>query len=290
MVTPRLLLTALVCFSAQASARAGDILPTHPKEPSAIIFERNDYGGRNSIAKAKVTRESAVDWCGNWKPSDPAEACADEILDSEAGRVYEASANCHSGELTSIFGDRYIYNGLWRNTGDGMWDGWAKFKDTKSGETVGTSNAAGGIALAAQWRALCPYGAPFDMQPLRMVVTAAEHSEYGEIAGHNGSTMRIDYGMGTITYIHPKESLEGIVPYDALLFRGAIIMNGPVEGMAFTFKKGCEPASYHVEGYFPTDSDKLVLTGKAPVREGCKVVGYSEKSPNARLVFDLPYH
>lgn len=67
-------------------------------------------------------------------------------------------------------------------------------------------------------------------------------------------------------------------------------MNGPVDGMAFSFKKGCEPTPSHVEGYFQTDSDKLVLTGKAPVREGCKVVGYSEKSPNARLVFDLPHH
>lgn len=123
-----------------------------------------------------------------------------------------------------------------------------------------------------------------------MVVIAADHSQFGEIAGHNGSTMRMDYDMGTITYTHPKESLQGTVPDDALLFRGAIIMNGPVEGIAFTFKKGCEPAPYYVEGYFPTDSDKLVLTGKAPVREGCKVVGYSETSPNARLVLDLSHH
>lgn len=136
MVVPLQFLTALVCFSVPVSASAGDILPAHPKEPKAIIFERKDHGGMNSIAKAKVIRESAVDWCGNWKPGDPAEACADEIMESEAGRVYEASANCHSGELISISGHRYFYDGLWRNTDDGMWDGWAKSKISSQGRPL----------------------------------------------------------------------------------------------------------------------------------------------------------
>jgi hypothetical protein len=109
------------------------------------------------------------------------------------------------------------------------------------------------------------------------------------MAGHNGSGMRIDSDMGTISYSLPKKSLKGTVSEGALLFREAIIIDGPVEGMAFTLKKGCEPAPYFLEGYYPTDSDKLVLTGEAPVRDGCNVIGYTKNSPNAKLVFDLPH-
>ncbi|MNE77864.1 hypothetical protein D3C80_1742180 [compost metagenome] len=59
-----------------------------------------------------------------------------------------------------------------------------------------------------------------------------------------------------------------------------------LSGVAYTYKKGCEPAPYLVSGHF-NGSAKLTLQGKAPVREGCTVVGYSNKSPNAKLVFDL---
>lgn len=283
-------LTALLLLCVPAPAIAGEILPTHARQPSAIIFERSDHGGRNSAARARVTHETAVDWCENWRPGDPLAACVKDVMESEDGRVYEVRADCHSGEMTSHHGDRYVYDGLWTVADAEMWRGWARFTHIESGETVGTSNAAGGITLAAQWRTLCPYGAPFDRQPLKLIVTGEDSSLNREVAGHNGSGMMIDYDMGTISYSAPKESLDGVVPVGALLFRGTIIMNGPVEGMAFTFRKGCEPAPYHVEGYFPSDSDKLVLTGRSPVREGCEVVGYTERSPNARLVIDLPHH
>jgi len=271
------------------SGAVADILPTHPKEPDAIIFESGDIGGRDAFAKARVTEKSARDWCENWRLGDPVKTCAAEIMQAEAERVYEAKADCHAGVLTSISGDRYRYDGLWKNTSDGMWDGWQRFKDD-NGKNVGTSNAAGGLTLAAQWRTLCPYGAPLGKQPLKMVLSENDYSISGELVGHNGSGVLIDAEMGTISYRVPKDSIAGIVTTGTLLFRGSIIYDGPVEGMAFTFKKGCEPAPYKVEGYFQGNSDKLVLRGKAPVRKGCDVVGYTEKSPNAALVFDLPHH
>jgi hypothetical protein len=273
-------------MTAVAGASA-EILPTHPKEPDAIIFESGDIGGHAAFAKARVTEDSAKDWCENWQAGD--DACVADVMKAEDGKIYEAKADCYSGDLTFIRDDRYTYDGLWQNTPDGMWDGWQKFKDDK-GKAVGTANAAGGLTLAAQWRTLCPYGAPLDKQPLKMVLGPDDHSWRGETVGHNGSGIFIDADNGTMSYAVVDDRVAGLVKEGTLLFRGSIIYGGPVEGMAFTYKKGCDPAPYKVEGYFQGNSDKLVLTGKAPVREGCKVTGYTEKSPNAKLVFDLPHH
>ena len=273
---------------ASVSGAAAEVLPTHPKEPGAIIFESGDIGGRNAFAKAKVTKESAQDWFENWRPGDPVKECAADIMKAEDGKVYQAKADCYSGDLTSVSGDHVKYDGLWQNTSDGMWDGWQKFKDDK-GKVVGTSNAAGGISLAAQWRTLCPYGAPLDKQPLKMVLGPDDHSWRWETVGHNGSGIMIDADNGTMSYAVVHKRVAGLVKEGTLLFRGSIIYGGPVEGMAFTFKKGCEPAPYRVEGNFQGNSDKLVLTGKAPVRKGCEVTGYTDKSPNAKLVFELSH-
>lgn len=32
-----------------------------------------------------------------------------------------------------------------------------------------------------------------------------------------------------------------------------------------------------------------IIKGKAPIRKDCEVIGYTEKSLNASLVFDLPH-
>jgi hypothetical protein len=286
----RSFLAALIAASSGAHAIAAETLYIHPQMPVARIFERSDEGGRDSIARARVTRDAAIDWCENWKPGDALEPCIGEVLASEDGRIYEVKADCHSGQLTSVHDDRYVYDGLWSVAESDMWSGWAKFKELDTGEAVGTSNADGGLVLSAQWRTLCPYGAPFQRQPLKLVLDEGDRSTNTEAAGHNGSGMYIDYGMGTIVYASPREQLQGLVPMNALLFRGTIIAGGIVEGVAFTFRRGCDPAPYRVEGHFPTDSDKLVLTGKAPIREGCTVVGYADESPNNRLVIDLPHH
>jgi hypothetical protein len=139
----------------------GAVYTADPSETAvAIIFETGGIGGRNAYAKAKIDVQSACDWCENWQPADPVKQCAEEIMKNEDGRVYQVSANCHSGELTSILEDRYVYDGLWKNSEHGIgWDeGWAKFKDAKAGEAFGTSRAAGGLSLAGQWRTLCPLG------------------------------------------------------------------------------------------------------------------------------------
>lgn len=281
-----LMAAGLVALVTGATA---EVLPTHPKEPDAIIFESGDIGGRNAFAKARVTKESAIDWCGNWYPGDPLKPCVDRQMKGEAGRVFEAKANCYSGELTSIFGDKYKYDGIWQNTEFDFWDGTIKFTDVATGKPVGLSNAAGGRMVASQWETLCPQGAPLDKKAVKMVLTPEDSSGFGELVGHNGSGILIDARNGTMSYSVLSKKMEGFIPEGTVLFRGKIVPNGAIDGMAYTFKKGCDPAPYRVRGHYPDDSDKLVLRGKSPVRKGCKVVGYTDKSPNAKLVFDLPH-
>lgn len=279
-------LAGVVC----APAFGAEYLPTHPRNPWAEIFEHGGFGTENAFARARVLRGEAESWCANWRPAADSAICSEEIISAEEERVYEARANCQTGEIVDHFGNFYVYDGLWTAAENDMWAGHERFREAESGNIVSTVNAAGGLVIAGQWSILCPYGAPYDLQPLKQVMDDEDHSGNMELVWHNGSGMRLDYERGTITYGDPKDSLAGLVETGTVLFRGTIVSQGVVSGMAFTFKRGCDPAPYRVWGEFDSKSDKLVLTGAAPVRDGCEVTGYSGASPNGRLVFDLPHH
>ena len=104
-------------------------------------------------------------------------------------------------------------------------------------------------------------------------------------ADHNGSVMEIRDER--ILYAEPKASLRGVVKPGTVLVEGKW-SGDRFSGTAYAFKKGCPPAPYAVSGAKvekPGQLD-LVLLGAGPVRKGCEVVGYSERSPHARLVFE----
>ncbi|MEN5083400.1 hypothetical protein ABE438_13020 [Bosea sp. TWI1241] len=104
-------------------------------------------------------------------------------------------------------------------------------------------------------------------------------------AGHNGSDVEITDTQ--IVYTRPKASLRGVVKPGTVLVEGR--WNGDrFSGTAYAFKQGCAPAPYPVSGGHVQRPGRLdmVLTGAGPLREGCAVVGYSQKSPHSRLVFD----
>ncbi|WP_288430162.1 hypothetical protein [uncultured Agrobacterium sp.] len=104
---------------------------------------------------------------------------------------------------------------------------------------------------------------------------------------HNGSQMTVEYKYDAIRYAFPKSSLKGIIDRNQVVFTGSIVYRGKAEGTAYVYKKGCDWAEYPISGRYDPSVPGFVLTGKAPVREngGCKVIGYTTKSPNARLVF-----
>ncbi|MBX9456395.1 MAG: hypothetical protein KL863_10455 [Rhizobium sp.] len=70
-------------------------------------------------------------------------------------------------------------------------------------------------------------------------------------------------------------------------FAGRIDYRGAAEGVAYVYKRGCGFATYRVSGGYDASVPGYVLVGAAPIREkgGCRVVGYTMKSANARLVY-----
>jgi len=110
-----------------------------------------------------------------------------------------------------------------------------------------------------------------------------------DLYDHNGSLMRLDErgGRVTISYEEPKRSLykHGVRP-GTVLFEGRFQGRG-LAGVAYVFRQGCQPAAYNVAG--PAAGGGVIyLSGAAPIRAkgSCRVTGYSERSGNARLVFE----
>lgn len=104
---------------------------------------------------------------------------------------------------------------------------------------------------------------------------------------HNGSQMTVEYKYDAIRYAFPKQSLRGVIDRNQVVFTGHIEYRGKANGTAYVYKRGCDWAEYPVSGQYNPSVPGFVLTGKAPIREkgDCKVIGYTMKSPNARLVF-----
>lgn len=118
---------------------------------------------------------------------------------------------------------------------------------------------------------------------------AAESALDAQLWDHNGSSMRFvtpSSGQLSIIYEEPRAGISSTVRSGDVLFSG--VRNGnDVYGQAFVFKRGCLPAPYAVRGDVRIINNRLVLTlrGAAPQRRGCRVVGYSERSSNAELLF-----
>jgi hypothetical protein len=106
-----------------------------------------------------------------------------------------------------------------------------------------------------------------------------------EVLDHNGSIMIVDYREQTIRYMIPKRSLP--VESVQMSFAGTLQYHGVAEGIAYVYKRGCGFAMYEVKGGYDPSIPGYVMVGAAPVREkgGCRVIGYTTKSPNARLVY-----
>ncbi len=102
---------------------------------------------------------------------------------------------------------------------------------------------------------------------------------------HNGSLMyyQAQGAHRLFIYLKPRPGLEHL--RGRVLFSGRI-GNGRLEGLAATFRRGCPPARYRVQGA-ATGRGRLELFGPAPRRApgACNVVGQDARSANSRLVF-----
>lgn len=116
------------------------------------------------------------------------------------------------------------------------------------------------------------------------------YGERGTSLDHNGSDVLFFEKAGLIFFERPKAAIAGAVKPKALLFAGTF-SHGRVEGIAYTFKKGCSPAPYEVKGSYRFQGfggyNEITLAGAAPIADpkSCAILGYTTKSPNARLRF-----
>ncbi|WP_273728886.1 hypothetical protein [Brucella gallinifaecis] len=289
-VKTRILMTS-VCLVFVTGISAAKEFPTgDPRGPRAVIETENGIGTSEANVVAKITKQSIDDWCDNWKPGD--QSCSSDMA-SEVGTTFKATANCEIGTMTDTSGQKLKYAG--RNAGEDFHN-FYQFKNIETGNKIGFSNADGGQSLMAEWMFLCPYGLPYTILPLADKISVHD-DKYNALridpdgyiqdyAYHNGKHMIIDYDLGTITYF---EKQSATIPAERVLFRGSISreLGVPSRGVAYVFKKGCEAKPYNVLGYFDPQIGQLVLQGDAPVWKGCDISGYSSKSKNAKLVFDV---
>jgi len=106
---------------------------------------------------------------------------------------------------------------------------------------------------------------------------------------HNGSTMLLSESSGRIVYDEPKAAIAGTIGRGTILFEGRIA-GKRINGTAYVFKKGCEPAPYPVSGVMEDNprgfGSRIVLSGPAPRRDktSCAIIGTA--SAHSRLVFE----
>ncbi|MDB5530751.1 MAG: hypothetical protein JWR51_3854 [Devosia sp.] len=106
---------------------------------------------------------------------------------------------------------------------------------------------------------------------------------------NNGSRMAVSPDEGTIRYDRVRDGLRGLIADGTVLFRGEPWQpGGAFRGVAYTFRKGCDPASYQVVAGYEGFAELLTLRGEAPVRVegGCEISRYTVDSGNAILTFD----
>ena len=106
---------------------------------------------------------------------------------------------------------------------------------------------------------------------------------------HNGSVMSVVQCLGSleIRYDVPREGLASLgVREGTLLLDAAIIYDGTaqlIEGTAYTFKRGCTPMGFPVEGWLvmpagPTGFRDINFRGRAPKRgDDCRVHEWREE-------------
>ncbi|QRM35092.1 hypothetical protein [Microvirga sp. VF16] len=143
----------------------------------------------------------------------------------------------------------------------------------------------GKLVIASSWKA-------GGSQPKRLEDTLGWDND--QLYIHNGSGMYVNMGTGIIRYAAPKESIAGTVKEGTVLFRGefknapGLEARGTVNGTAYVFKKGCEPAPYQVSGTYNAWS--VTMKGAAPRRakDSCAVLEATKNSPHAVLKFEAP--
>lgn len=283
---PSILATILLTTLALPSLPTpeGMSLVTDPRGTDNFVFEWSDYAGENATVSARSTKEEARLWCENWRPGD--ETCTEDVWQNEKDQVHKASANCKTGEITATWGEKYTFAGV-HTTHPSFADHYL-WRD-ENGEILELVYATDALTIGSQWRTLCPFGQPYDVLPLDTKLDT--NKDYGAVSyiGYENYSMLLFKDIGVVTFTDTEEDFDGLVEHGTVLFRGWWPQDNTISGIAYSYKKGCDPVGYYVEGGNYGQNETITLQGKAPVRgKGCEITGYSLEAPGSELTFHLP--
>jgi hypothetical protein len=114
----------------------------------------------HAVIRVKHTREDAEGYCISYV-DDPTPECVSRTL-AEAKLADRVTANCKSGELTNLNGDRYRFEGLTKHTDRDRTRAKYIVRHLADDEIADGSLASGYLTSMAVFRALCPSTAPTD--------------------------------------------------------------------------------------------------------------------------------
>ncbi|WP_134497396.1 hypothetical protein [Microvirga pakistanensis] len=264
--------------------------------PTVKIEKLTGKGTAQAIAEGFVPESEMQASC---------EGLAHEVTDSymkdcmtdmrkQYGQPFRASADCIAGTMRPAIGGNYKFAGLYTPAEAFGDKNITKWQDDK-GEIEPVARATNAYALDQNWKVLCgedahPGKSAWAVRPARFDPEIFGGMTYD----HNGSLVRVNDEIGEIRYEDPKKSIAGTVTPGTLLFKGTFrnlakpneAVRGVVEGTAYVFKKGCQPASYHVQGTY--DTWTITLKGPAPKRDrnSCEVQDVTSASRHSVLRFE----
>ncbi len=204
----------LFCTAAMA-ASAADAPPPWlalcGKCLSPTVVSSSGLGTAHAEAVARITREGATGWCGDWQPDQVARCVQEALASDDAHTTYRATADCPHGRITAVDGVTYSLAGVWSS---GIGKGRTKWRDP-SGKVLGVEEPGSGLGIAEQWEVLCPR-AP--AQPAGAATAPRYAFAVGqEIEAKYGG----DWVRGRVTRIWPHEGAHGNEPaYDVQLVNG----------------------------------------------------------------------
>lgn len=280
-------LAIVAAFAASSDVSAKDLeLSFASRTPFATVRSFSGLGTTEAKATGEFTASAKREQCEGYHTE--AKVIADCVADWNANlpKAVTASANCPAGILFFVAGGRYEYAGEWAEQTDGRritkWRG-------PDARIVELGMASEGYSLDQNWRVLCPGAKPPALAAAKVTpqpTTPAQYPKAGEVSGrpwmHNGSEVVEDDGK--LIYNVPKASLRSAVKPGMVVFRGSLLP-GKIAGIAYAFKDGCPPAPYPVKGVYSNHMYTLTLRGAGPIRSGCEVVSYSDRSPHSVLKF-----
>jgi hypothetical protein len=259
----------------------------------------------------KLTGKGSSQAAAEGKPleSDMRASCEGAIIDpthtkinecvremkAKYDRPYRVTADCVAGTMQPAIGGTWTYAGVYTPDEAFGDEGITKWRDAK-GQIQPVGRASDAYSLDQNWKVLCGQNA----HPARSTHNSASASfdpeEFGGMPyDHNGSIVRVNEQIGEIRYESPKRAIAGTIRPGTLLFKGAFrdlakrgeSARGTVEGTAYVFKKGCDPAPYAVVGTY--DAWTVTLRGAAPKRDpkSCAILNTIKASPHAVLKFEV---